>query len=43
MKLSVLGSGSTGNAILIVAGETRVLIDAGLSTREIVRRVALPR
>lgn len=41
MKLSVLGSGSTGNAILIVAGETRVLIDAGLSTREIVRRVAL--
>ena len=41
MKVSVLGSGSTGNAILIVAGETRVLIDAGLSTREIVRRVAL--
>ena len=41
MRLSVLGSGSTGNAILIVAGETRVLIDAGLSTREIVRRVAL--
>ena len=41
MKLSVLGSGSTGNAILIVAGDTRVLIDAGLSTREIVRRVAL--
>lgn len=41
MKLSVLGSGSTGNAILIVAGETRVLIDAGMSTREIVRRVAL--
>jgi phosphoribosyl 1,2-cyclic phosphodiesterase len=40
MKLSVLGSGSTGNAILIVAGDTRVLIDAGLSTREIARRIA---
>jgi phosphoribosyl 1,2-cyclic phosphodiesterase len=41
MRLSVLGSGSTGNAILIVAGETRVLVDAGLSTREIARRLAL--
>jgi len=40
MKLTVLGSGSTGNAVLIVAGETRVLIDAGLSAREIVRRMA---
>src|SRR5437773_8869712 len=38
---TVLGSGSTGNAVLIVAGETRVLIDAGLSAREIVRRLAL--
>lgn len=41
MKLTVLGSGSTGNAILIVAGETRVLVDAGLSTREIARRLAM--
>jgi phosphoribosyl 1,2-cyclic phosphodiesterase len=41
MKLTVLGSGSTGNAMLIVAGETRVLVDAGLSAREIVRRMAL--
>lgn len=41
MKLSVLGSGSTGNAVLIVAGETRVLVDAGLSAKEIVRRLAL--
>jgi phosphoribosyl 1,2-cyclic phosphodiesterase len=40
MKLTVLGSGSTGNAVLIVAGETRVLIDAGLSARELVRRLA---
>jgi phosphoribosyl 1,2-cyclic phosphodiesterase len=41
MKLSVLGSGSTGNAVLIVAGETRVLVDAGLSAKELVRRLAL--
>ena len=41
MKLTVLGSGSTGNAILIVAGETRVLVDAGLSAKEIARRLAI--
>jgi len=41
MKLTVLGSGSSGNAALIVAGETRVLIDAGLSAKEIARRLAL--
>src|SRR6266542_5106976 len=40
MKLTVLGSGSTGNAVLIVAGETRVLVDAGLSAKEIGRRLA---
>ena len=41
MKLTVLGSGSTGNAVLIVAGNTRVLVDAGLSAKEITRRFAL--
>jgi len=41
MKLTVLGSGSTGNAILIAANETRVLVDAGLSAREMMRRLAL--
>ena len=39
MKLSVLGSGSTGNAVLLVASGTRVLVDAGLSSREIARRM----
>jgi phosphoribosyl 1,2-cyclic phosphodiesterase len=39
MKLSVLGSGSTGNAVLLVANATRVLVDAGLSSREIARRM----
>lgn len=41
MRLTVLGSGSTGNAVLIVAGDTRVLVDAGLSAKEIARRLAL--
>jgi len=41
MKLTVLGSGSTGNAVLIVAGNTRVLVDAGLSAKEITRRLTL--
>ncbi len=41
MKLTVLGSGSTGNAVLIVAGNTRVLVDAGLSAKEIARRLIL--
>jgi phosphoribosyl 1,2-cyclic phosphodiesterase len=40
MKLTVLGSGSTGNVVLIVAGNTRVLVDAGLSAKEIARRLA---
>ena len=41
MKFTVLGSGSTGNAILIAAGETHVLVDAGLSAKETIRRLAL--
>ncbi len=41
MKVSVLGSGSTGNAVLLVANGTRVLVDAGLSAREIARRMSL--
>ena len=41
MKLTVLGSGSTGNVVLIVAGNTRVLVDAGLSAKEIARRLAM--
>lgn len=39
MRLTVLGSGSTGNAVLIVAGETRVLVDAGLSAKEVIKRM----
>ncbi len=39
MKVTVLGSGSTGNAVLISSDETNVLVDAGMSAREIVRRL----
>ncbi len=38
MKLCVLGSGSKGNAVLIQAGNTRILIDAGFSTRVMSKR-----
>ena len=41
MRLTVLGSGSTGNAVLICAGRTRVLVDAGMSAKEMARRLAL--
>ena len=40
MRFTVLGSGSTGNAVLISSGSTNVLVDAGMSAREILRRLA---
>ena len=40
MRFSVLGSGSRGNATLVAAGATRLLIDAGFSGRELGRRLA---
>ena len=39
MKFTVLGSGSTGNAVLISSETTNVLVDAGMSAREILRRL----
>jgi len=41
MKISVLGSGSTGNSVLLVANGTRVLVDAGLSAKETARRMSM--
>lgn len=40
MRFTVLGSGSSGNCILISSETTNVLVDAGLSAREILRRLA---
>ena len=39
MRFSVLGSGSRGNATLIAAGPTRLLVDAGFSARELTKRL----
>ncbi len=39
MRFTVLGSGSTGNAVLISSEKTNVLVDAGMSAREILRRL----
>ena len=40
LRLSVLGSGSKGNAVVIEAGGRRLLVDAGFSFRELRRRLA---
>ncbi|MCK5653073.1 MAG: MBL fold metallo-hydrolase, partial [Gemmatimonadetes bacterium] len=39
MRVTILGSGSKGNAILVEAGETRILVDAGFSARDLERRL----
>lgn len=39
MRVSVIGSGSQGNATLIESGGARVLIDAGISVRELRKRL----
>src|SRR6516165_6043225 len=41
MRMTVLASGSKGNSTVIASSRTRVLVDAGLSCREILRRMAL--
>ena len=40
MKVCVLGTGSGGNATLVEAGDTRVLVDAGFSGRDLARRLS---
>ncbi len=39
MRVVVLGSGSSGNAVVIESGSRRLLVDAGFSCREIERRL----
>jgi phosphoribosyl 1,2-cyclic phosphodiesterase len=39
LRIGVLGSGSGGNAVVIESGPNRLLIDAGFSCRELVRRM----
>ena len=40
MKLWVLGSGSSGNAILLETNQSRILVDAGFSPRVLKQRLA---
>ena len=40
MRVAVLGSGSAGNATFVWAGNTRILVDAGFSARDLARRLA---
>ena len=39
MKVAMLGSGSRGNATLVQGGNTRILVDAGFSGRQLARRL----
>ncbi len=41
MRVCLLASGSKGNSLLVESGQTRILVDAGLSAREIRKRLAL--
>jgi phosphoribosyl 1,2-cyclic phosphodiesterase len=41
VTLSILGSGSRGNAAVLATSRARILIDAGFSRRELIRRLAL--
>ena len=40
MKVTVLGSGSKGNSVLVESGGVRLLVDAGFSGRDLERRLA---
>jgi phosphoribosyl 1,2-cyclic phosphodiesterase len=41
VRFTVLASGSKGNATVITGGRTRILVDCGLSCRELFRRMRL--
>jgi phosphoribosyl 1,2-cyclic phosphodiesterase len=41
MRMTVLASGSKGNSTVVASAHTRLLIDAGLSCRELLKRMAL--
>lgn len=41
LRLSILGSGSSGNCAVLSTGETTLLLDAGLSARQILLRLEL--
>ena len=40
VRFTVLASGSKGNSTVVTGGHTRILVDAGLSCRELFKRMA---
>src|ERR1039457_4050774 len=41
VRFTVLASGSKGNSTVVTGGRTRILVDCGLSCRELFRRMRL--
>jgi phosphoribosyl 1,2-cyclic phosphodiesterase len=41
MRMTVLASGSKGNSTLVASSRTRILVDAGLSCRELMKRLQM--
>src|SRR5215469_1319467 len=41
VRFTVLASGSKGNSTVVTGGKTRILVDAGLSCRELFRRMKI--
>jgi phosphoribosyl 1,2-cyclic phosphodiesterase len=41
MRMTVLASGSKGNSTLVASSRTRILVDAGLSCRELLKRLQM--
>jgi len=41
LRVAVLGSGSSGNAVVVESGSHRLMVDAGFSCRELERRLGL--
>ncbi len=41
MQMTVLASGSKGNSTIVSSSRTRILVDAGLSCRELLRRMSI--
>jgi phosphoribosyl 1,2-cyclic phosphodiesterase len=41
VRFTVLASGSKGNCAVVTGGRTRILVDAGVSCRELFRRMKL--
>ena len=41
MRMTVLASGSKGNSTMVASSRTRILVDAGLSSRELLKRMEM--